>query len=73
MMQTWSEWWLYSWFNAELFWAVLLTNQMHGQILFKGDFEKNEEKAYTQHYEQLEQRLRQQKREWLDWSVEDGW
>lgn len=71
-MQSWSYWWA-SWFNAELFWINLLTYEMHGKCLFKGDFEKNAEVAYVRHYENLEKIMRQQGREWLDWSVEEGW
>lgn len=65
--------WLYSWFNAELFWLLRLTYRMHGRALFEGDFEKNAEAAYVQHYERLEAQMRQSGRHWLDWSVEDGW
>ena len=72
MMQSW-HYWFASWFNAELFWGVWLTDMGHRQLLFRGDFEKNAERAYLNHYEGLEQMLKANDREYLDWSVEDGW
>lgn len=72
MMQSW-QYWIASWFNAELFWGVWLTRLGHQTFLFTGDFEKNAEKAFSDHYEGLEQMLKANEREYLDWSVDDGW
>ncbi|GLA27278.1 hypothetical protein AnigIFM63326_004473 [Aspergillus niger] len=38
----------------KLFWGVWLTRLGHQTLLFRGDFEKNAEKAYRNHYEGLE-------------------
>ncbi|KAJ5610816.1 hypothetical protein N7510_007535 [Penicillium lagena] len=72
MMQSW-KYWLASWFNAELFWGVWLTDMGHRKFLFQGDFEKNGEAAYLGHYSNLEKILQAEKRPYLDWSVDDGW
>lgn len=72
MMQSW-KYWLGGWFNAELFWGVWLTDMGHDKFLFRGDFEANAEKAYTDHYESLEKLLQKEDRKYLDWSVQDGW
>ncbi|GCB21755.1 hypothetical protein AAWM_04640 [Aspergillus awamori] len=72
MMQSWL-YWIASWFNAELFWGVWLTRLGHQTLLFNGDFEKNAEKAYRNHYEGLELILEANNRDYLDWSVNDGW
>lgn len=71
-MQSW-HYWCASWFDAELFWCLWLTNWGHGTLLFKGDFEANAEVAYTSHYEKLVALLEEDNREYLDWSVKDGW
>lgn len=71
IMQSW-KYWLGGWFNAELFLGVWLTDMGHDKFLFRGDFEGNAEKAYTQHYEELEKILQKDGRKYLDWSVEDG-
>lgn len=72
MMQSW-QYWIASWFNAELFWGAWLTRLGHQTLLFKGDFEKNAEKAYQDHYKHLELTLKANDRDYLDWSVDDGW
>lgn len=72
MMQSW-QYWIASWFDAELFWGVWLTRLGHETFLFKGDFEKNVETAYQDHYQHLELVLRANDRDYLDWSVDDGW
>ena len=71
-MQSWSHWFA-GWFEAEIFWTVALTNELHGQYLFRGDFEANAERAYTDHYGKLERILQDGNRPYLDWSVEEGW
>jgi hypothetical protein len=72
MMQSW-RYWLASWFHAELFWGVWLTRLGHHTFLFKENFEINAENAYQDHYKQLELMLKSNNREYLDWSVDDGW
>ncbi|OJJ65681.1 hypothetical protein ASPBRDRAFT_79673 [Aspergillus brasiliensis CBS 101740] len=72
MMQSWL-YWIASWFNAELFWGLWLTRLGHQTLLFNGDFERNAEKAYRDHYEGLELTLKANNRDYLDWSVDDGW
>ena len=72
VMQSW-KYWLASWFNAELFWLMSLTDVMHNQCIVRGDFELEAKQAYSEHYAVLEAEMRDQGREWLDWSVEDGW
>lgn len=72
LVNSWA-YWIVGWLNAEWFWLQLLTNTMHCRELFRGDFEKIAESTYVQHYENLEAIMRRDEREWLDWSVEDGW
>lgn len=50
-----------------------LTRLGHQTFLFKGDFEKNAEKVYEDHYENLKAVLKADGRDYLDWSVDDGW
>ena len=39
----------------------------------KSDFAKNGRQMYVEHYAKLEEECRKQGREWLNWTVEDGW
>lgn len=64
--------WVFGWFDTGLtwlwwtFWLV-----MHGY--YHGDFEKHGKTVAKQHYEKLENALAEQQREYLDWSVDEGW
>ncbi|KAJ3521965.1 hypothetical protein NM208_g13061 [Fusarium decemcellulare] len=40
---------------------------------YNGDFDRNGKSVFKEHYEQLEKRLTNDKRPYLEWSVEDGW
>lgn len=72
LMQSWEYWWT-SVFDAELFWGMAITLHCHGVELFEGDFERNGERRYVEHYEGLERELERQGRKFLRWGVEDGW
>lgn len=72
MMLAWDYWWT-SCFNTELFWGLRLTNRMWMEEHFKNDFERNAINAYERHYNRVEAVLENQKREYLDWIVQDGW
>lgn len=37
------------------------------------DFKQNGVQKYHEHYAELEQECWEQGREWLDWTIEDGW
>ncbi|TKA71956.1 hypothetical protein B0A55_05384 [Friedmanniomyces simplex] len=59
-------------FEAQLFW----TWQCVRFVVFKmagDDFERNGREMYLEHYARLEAECRRQGREWLDWTVQDGW
>ncbi|KAJ6444599.1 acyl coA binding protein domain-containing protein [Purpureocillium lavendulum] len=64
--------WVMSWFDTELcwlwwnFWEVMLG-------YYCGDFERYGKQVAVEHYEKLERSLAQQKRDYLEWTVEDGW
>lgn len=64
--------WLVSFFNAELFWMerifILCIN-----ALFHGDYERNAEKTYQNHYDELEGILGASGRDYLKWEVQEGW
>ncbi|KAK1094462.1 hypothetical protein LTR48_000337 [Friedmanniomyces endolithicus] len=59
-------------FETELFWTWqcvrFVVIRMAGD-----DFEWNGKEMYAEHYVQLEAECRKQGREWLDWTVQDGW
>ena len=64
--------WLCSFFNAELFWMERIFIMIIQDLVGK-DFEMNAESAYLRHYEQLEGKLREKNREYLNWHVQEGW
>lgn len=64
--------WLQQWFDAEIFWIVRIVDWTVTPLT-GGDFAKNGKQMYHDHYAALEAECRSQGREWLDWTVEDGW
>ncbi|CAK4033096.1 Hypothetical predicted protein [Lecanosticta acicola] len=73
MLRGW-DWYVWSFFDRDLFWSLWLSRSQHGRIsLGPGDFEQHAEATYVGHFERLEAVLREQGRLYLDWSVEDGW
>jgi hypothetical protein len=69
---SWEYWWT-SFFQAQLFWGVGLTNLMWLKYYLRGDFERNAVMAHDLHFEQIEKVLKEQGRGALRWSIEDGW
>jgi hypothetical protein len=72
LIDSWA-YWFFSWFHAEFFWGMALNYQMYYSTLGRGKFDRDGEKRYHEHYEPLEAILKESNREWLDWTVEDGW
>lgn len=72
LLESW-RYWLHSWFDAELFWGMGLSINLHTKWLFAGDFERNAERAYVEHYKGLEKTLIETGRPYLKWGVEDEW
>lgn len=72
ILENW-EYWLHSWFDAELFWGLWLSRHLHLSWLFEGDFENTAERVYEEYYENLEKELERNGRDFLRWGVEDGW
>lgn len=64
--------WTLSWFDTRIcwlwwnFWLVM-------QGYYNGDFQAHGKRVSEEHYEKLEMKLEAEGREYLDWSVEDGW
>ena len=67
------DYWIWSWFESNLFWGIGLTDWLHGSVLFEGDFEANAKSAYNRHYEDLRATLEEHGQPYLEWSVEQGW
>lgn len=64
-------WWC-CWFDRGLFWVW--RNYYLSVIEWaKGDFNRYGKEAYVAHYAQMEEACQRNGREYLDWSVEDGW
>lgn len=63
---------LRSFFDSELFWLGN-THLWTAKQMDKGDFVQNGKKMYVEHYAELKEECRKQGREWLDWTVQDGW
>ena len=59
-------------FSRDAFWVWQIT-QRFWDDLFEGRFESCSQRIYNRHFERLEQLLREEGREWLDWVPEDGW
>jgi hypothetical protein len=64
--------WTLSWFDSRFCWLW-----WNFEIVFKdvyhGDFNLYGKQVAEQHYEDLARSCREQDREYLNWSVEDGW
>lgn len=64
--------WTCSWFDTRLLWI----RQMFYLGLIesmKGDFDKYGKECATEHFQEMEESLKEQDREYLEWSVEEGW
>jgi len=71
MSTTWQSF-IRPYFQPELFW-ITLTTPWFLQPKCDWNFEKNGLNMYEDHYAELEAVCREQGRQWLDWTVEDGW
>lgn len=63
--------WSRQWFDSESFWIGRMLYYVRRETDF--DFARNGKAWYARHYAVLEEELRKQGREWLDWEVKDGW
>lgn len=63
--------WTRKWFEPVTFYLSELVSWIRRSNDY--DFVKNGKRVYHEHYAELEAELRAQNREWLDWTVEDGW
>jgi len=61
-----------SYFNIELFW-LQRNFELVIFALFRGRFESNAEEVYTRHYTEIEGKLQEDRRPYLEWRVQDGW
>ena len=61
-----------SYFVPELYWMQSVF-KLCISIMFQGDFEKNAERAYQQHYRELEEKLKHDRRGYIDWEAREGW
>ena len=59
-------------FSRDAFWVWQIT-QRFWDDLFEARFESCSQRIYNRHFERLEQPLREEGREWLDWVPEHGW
>ncbi|KAL5349174.1 hypothetical protein ACLOAV_005462 [Pseudogymnoascus australis] len=73
VLGSWGVWGL-SWWDAELFWwyrSAVLWMGIMGEG--KGGFKQNGKEWAEKYYERLEEKLKGEGREYLDWEVQDGW
>ncbi|KAK4499975.1 hypothetical protein PRZ48_008161 [Zasmidium cellare] len=63
--------WSRQWFDAEAFWIGRMLYWVRRETGF--DFARNGKAWYGRHYAAIEEELRREGREWLDWEVRDGW
>lgn len=64
--------WILTWFDSNLCW-LWWTFDLALRVNYDGDFNKNGKRMAREHYRRLEESLAEQQRDYLDWSVEDGW
>lgn len=64
--------WILRWFDARVFnfWALFYQCTLG----YDGcEFKKLGERVFVEHFVEMKKQLRRYEREWLDWSLEDGW
>lgn len=61
-----------SWFNSSLFWLWRL-HELSWEKPIEGNWDKNGKRFAVDHYNSIEQALKAQSREYIDWYVEEGW
>ena len=61
-----------SYFVPELYWMQSVFKVCLA-IMFQGDFEKNAETTYHKHYRELEEKLKSDRRGYIDWEAKEGW
>ncbi|OAA81039.1 hypothetical protein LEL_00584 [Akanthomyces lecanii RCEF 1005] len=64
--------WTLSWFDAGICW-LWWNFDLVMRGYYGGDFARNGTRVAERHYASLEESLQRQDRDFLDWSVEDGW
>ena len=57
---------------SDLFWMRQILLRFVDDF-FGGDFENNGVSVYEEHYRELEKKLREAERNYLKWTVKDGW
>lgn len=69
-----SDWgsWARQWVEAENFWLMRIVRAGF-YPKYRWDVARHGVEVYNQHYADLEAECRRQGREWLDWTVQDGW
>lgn len=66
--------WAASWFDAQMYyWYRAVAVLCMGTILGDGDFAGKGREWGERHYALLEEKLSNDKRQYLDWEVKDGW
>ncbi|KAJ5279262.1 hypothetical protein N7478_004634 [Penicillium angulare] len=68
---SWSLWTL-TWFDSNLCW-LWWAFDLAQRVYYENDFNKNGKRVAQEHYCRLEDSLAEQQREYLDWTVQDGW
>jgi hypothetical protein len=71
LLNSWTLWGL-SWFDARLFWWFW-TPTLCFQMLARGRFEQIGKQWAQDYYDGLEQKLKAEGRDYLNWDVKDGW
>jgi hypothetical protein len=71
IIESWPRW-LLSLVDAEEFWTMRVIKVGWVQY-FDGDYRRNGEAVYKQHYRRLKDHCKENKRGYLEWKVEDGW
>ncbi|KAF5603998.1 hypothetical protein FPCIR_1059 [Fusarium pseudocircinatum] len=64
--------WILSWFDTSICW-LWWNFELVMKDYYRGDFDQYGKQVSEEHYKRLEERLADDQRPYLDWSVEDGW
>lgn len=71
IIESWPRWFR-SLIDAEEFWTGRVINV--GWIrYFGGDYRRNGERVYGEHYNRVREKCKKDRRGYLEWKVEDGW